>query len=254
MSLPRLFRRLPEILGHTRGPQSLADKCRTIRRRIVAETWPWITSTVPSPHIVRTAIWGTQRLGPLENIRRFLQRHGRYSTVVSTFFVVYAGLISVASFVAPFLGPNKGDIAASVLSVSEILGGIAGIVFAVVIFGVQFHGERLGEAAFLMRGFTARLGLILFLSVFLAVVAANLTVGLSVSGGLFGADAGLAVGLAWIDIALIKDVPAAVDVNVKVGMRLRTDLCISNGATARRIELAIESGDDDSSNSEQPAP
>lgn len=69
----------------------------------------------------------------------------------------------------------------ALLTVAEVLGGVTGILIAVVVFGVQFHGERLGELSFLVRYLGRYEGLVPIAALTLAVIAANLLVALIAS-------------------------------------------------------------------------
>jgi len=70
------------------------------------------------------------------------------------------------------------NLAGTLVTIAEVLAGVGGILFAVIVFGIQFHGERLRRVAFLVRYLQRREGLIPIAAWTLAVIASNVGVAL----------------------------------------------------------------------------
>jgi len=93
----------------------------------------------------------------------------------------------------------ESQLAGTLVTLTEVVGGAAGILFAVIVFGIQFHGERLGQASYLARYFGRREGLVPIAGFSLAVVTANACVALLSSHGLPHA----ALPMAYLDYLLV---------------------------------------------------
>ena len=227
-SIPLVWRRWPELIASLRGTGTTRQKLRKIVEFLRQTSWPWLSSKTPSRRAIRIALWHDRVLTPREHVQRFLQRNSSLSKATGVFFAITIGVVLLAVAIGSrsetlprgedlsltasqkenALARNKdrsanGDqaganAAGALLTFAEVLGGTAGILFAVIIFSVQFHGERLGEAAFVAPNIARRQGFLLAAAVFLAVIAANVLVGLCV----FRVIPGSAVALAWIDCVL----------------------------------------------------
>lgn len=115
---------------------------------------------------------------------QFLHRlHSFQSSVILA--AGLAILLPACSFaIAGFAGAHQddGSVAAgharTLMAVAGILGAVAGILFAVVVFGIQFHGERLGRTAFLVRYLGRREGFVPLAGFVLGIIGANVVVSL----------------------------------------------------------------------------
>lgn len=114
----------------------------------------------------------------------FNRRLHRYHTIRSstclagvTFAAIVALSIGYGLLLngTPRLDPVLG-LGSILTTVAEVVGAAAGILFAVIVFGLQFHGERLGEVSFLVRFLRRHEGLVPIAAFTLAVVAANVVV------------------------------------------------------------------------------
>lgn len=111
--------------------------------------------------------------------------HSCYSIRRSTQLavLVYISLVIPSMFLGPFYSSGDikvpiDDLSSRLLTVSEVLGGAAGILFAVIVFGVQFFGEKLDRGSFLVRYLQRREGVLPIAAFTLAVIAANVSVSL----------------------------------------------------------------------------
>lgn len=102
-------------------------------------------------------------------------------------FIVAGQLVLAAAFASPVTGVSASLqpiylqlSGSSLLTTAEILAAIIGIVIAVTVFGIQFHGEREGELAFLVPLFGRRMGIMPISAAYLAVITANIVAVLGV--------------------------------------------------------------------------
>ncbi|HKQ49728.1 MAG TPA: hypothetical protein VJZ71_16765 [Phycisphaerae bacterium] len=116
-------------------------------------------------------------------------------------FVLCVGLSAAigAAFADGATSDHLSDLAGTLVTTAEVVGGAAGILFAVIVFGIQYHGEKLDKAAFLVRYLRRREGLIPIAAFTLGVVAANVVVSLICPLGLPRA----AVPMAILDVPLV---------------------------------------------------
>lgn len=125
----------------------------------------------------------------------------RSSALGAIVFAVCVG-ISVTVGAMPANGGTSDQVsglATTLVTTAEVMGGAAGILFAVIVFGIQYHGEKLDKAAFLVRYLRRREGLIPIAAFTLGVVAANVVVSLICSLG----PSRAAVPMAILDVPLV---------------------------------------------------
>ena len=130
-----------------------------------------------------------EHFGIGERFHRLLHRMHTIQASAALWATVSLILVAV-SVVGALLIARQGrpepetQVAATLVTLTEVVGGAAGILFAVIVFGIQFHGERLGQASYLARYFGRREGLVPIAAFSLAVVTANACVALLSSHGL----------------------------------------------------------------------
>jgi hypothetical protein len=114
-----------------------------------------------------------------------------------------------AGFLAPVPGPPQGadrvdssDLGGTLLTVAEVLSGVSGILFAVIVFGIQFHGERLGHTSFLIHYFGRREAVLPLAAATLAVVGANVLTSLLAQAW----QPAAAVPMAAVDLVMVPAV------------------------------------------------
>lgn len=139
-----------------------------------------------------------------ERFHRLLHRfHSVQASLVLALGVTVAAVLAsiVAGAVFGSLGRDSSpsSVGSALLTTAEVLGGVAGLLFAALVFGVQFHAERLGQASFLVRYLARREGIVPIAGFTLAVIAANLFVGLMTMKFMTPA----ALAMAALDIVLV---------------------------------------------------
>jgi len=148
----------------------------------------------------------TEHLSFGEKWHRFL--HSCHSIKASALIGLLAFVAVLGTVVVYGIVTSRGPVAADariagllgmVITIAEVIGGAAGILFAVSIFGIQFHGERLGLSSFLVRYLGRREGLVPIAAFVLAIVAANVVAALTAV--LYWPTAALA--LAHLDLILV---------------------------------------------------
>lgn len=200
--------RLPEVwaaLRDARVPaRSRLQRAWHVAARYLLDMPEWLSSRTESLRDIRYRRQKAERLSVGESFHRRL--HSLHSITRSSLFG--AGVFAIPVTVSVITGavyadaevPNRvAALAGTLATVAEVLGGAAGILFAVIVFGIQFHGEKLDKAAFFVRYLRRREGLIPIAAFTLAVVAANLVVSLLCSLGLPQA----AVAMAVMDIPFV---------------------------------------------------
>lgn len=164
----------------------------------------WLSARTEALRDIRFRRQRAERTTAAENFHRrlhALHTIGRSSALGASVFAVAVGL-SVAvgvAFADAEVSDQVSGLAGTLVTIAEVVGGAAGILFAVIVFGIQYHGEKLDRAAFLVRYLRRREGLIPIAAFTLGVVAANIVVSLVCSLGLPYA----AVPMAILDVPLV---------------------------------------------------
>ncbi len=94
---------------------------------------------------------------------------------------------------------SSDGLRAGLLTVAEILGGVSGLLFAAIVFGMQFHGDKLGHSVFAVRYLSRREGVVPIAAMSMGVIGANALGGLVATQWL----PGVAVGIAVLDFLLV---------------------------------------------------
>ncbi len=172
--------------------------------RVIGDVWhtitgspDWLSQQAESPRDVRRRRERAEEVPVSERWRCWL--HARYSLTASTRLAAEVMVLLVGGSLAfgasfPITNPpaNLLFVATVLTTTAEVLGGIAGILFAVIVFGIQFQGERLGRLSFLVRYLRRHEGLLPLAGLALAVVGSNIIVSL-MSGRLPNAAVPLAI-------------------------------------------------------------
>jgi hypothetical protein len=118
-----------------------------------------------------------------ERLHRFLHDRHSFLAAAALFTSLYGMLVGGAVLYAcwaPQAPKEETDglaaVAASLGDVAGAVGGISAILFAAVVFGLEFHGGTLGKASFFIRYLARRHGVVPLAALALAEVAANATV------------------------------------------------------------------------------
>jgi hypothetical protein len=198
--------RLAAILRDTSRPS--AERKRELRQALNAcFQAERLSSRVASLAEIRRRALALEHPDASERLHRLL--HNWHSlpaslavALVVVFLSVFASALGglVLSQYWPQVSP--GALPTALLTSAEVLAGVAGLLFAALVFGMQFHGERLGEASFLVVFLARREGMVPIAAFTLAVIAANLLVGLITAR--FIAQA--AAAMAAIDVLLLPTV------------------------------------------------
>lgn len=200
---PRLWR----ILRDGKTPP-VSRFCQVYKEigRILLDRPVWLSSSAPTLREIRAKRRRTEQIGWAERFRRRI--HSWHTFQASS---AVAGVSLVSIVVMALCGEllreggisNNGAADGQLLAtIAGVLGGGTGMLFAVIVFGLQFQGSRLGELAFLVRFFRRREGLMPIAGFALAVVGANAIVALLCRLGF--ADA--TIGMAVLDVVLVPTV------------------------------------------------
>ncbi len=143
----------------------------------------WLSSRTESLRDIRFRRQRAERTTTSERFHRLLHSlHtiGRSSALGASVFAVCVGLsVTVGAALANGGATDRvRGLGGTLVTIAEVVGGAAGILFAVIVFGIQYHGEKLDKAAFLVRYLRRREGLIPIAAFTLGVVAANVVVSL----------------------------------------------------------------------------
>jgi len=205
---PAFRAKLPEVVATLRN-QNLPLRTRLgrawqlVNRHLLGGA-DWLSSRTESLLDIRFRRSKVERLSITERLHRRLQGVHTIGqcTCLGAAVLAFSLLFSVLWGMTEPNGaiPDRvTSLADTLVSVGELLSGAAGILFAVIVFGIQFHGEKLDKAAFLVRYLRRREGLIPIAAVTLAVVAANVIVSIICALGLPYA----AVPMAVLDVPLV---------------------------------------------------
>lgn len=163
-----------------------------------------LSSRTESLRDIRSRRKRRERLGIGERFHRLLHSMHTIQASAALWAIVSLALVAV-SVVVGFVIARGGrpepetQLADTLVTLTEVVGGAAGILFAVIVFGIQFHGERLGQASYLARYFGRREGLVPIAAFSLAVVTSNACVALLSSHGLPHA----ALPMAYLDYLFV---------------------------------------------------
>lgn len=190
---PEFRERLPEVWTALRD-SSVPTWSRLNRvwwnvNRHLLDGPEWLSSRTDSLRDIRFRRKRRERSGVGERFHRLL--HSMHTIQASAaLWAVTSMLLTAVSVVVGLEIERQGfpepgpQLAGTLVTLTEVVGGAAGILFAVIVFGIQFHGERLGQASYLARYFGRREGLVPIAAFSLAVVTANACVALLSSHGL----------------------------------------------------------------------
>ena len=167
----------------------------------------WLSRRVRPIRVIRQRTLAGDSPNVAERFHRLLHRFHSFRASLFLALGVTVGAVLVSILGGMVLtqhwhGDPPSSVGAALLTISEVLGGVAGLLFAALVFGVQFHGERLGQSSFLVRYLARREGIVPVAGFTLAVIAANLFVGLLTTK--FMAPAALT--LAALDTVLVPAV------------------------------------------------
>ncbi len=205
---PDFRERLPEVwaaLRDTTVPAwSRLKRVWRIAARRLLDRPEWLSSRTESLQDIRFRRQRAERTTAAESFHRrlhALHSVGRSTVLAAGVFAVCVGLsVTVGAALADDRTSDQASgLAGTLVTIAEVVGGAAGILFAVIVFGIQYHGEKLDKAAFLVRYLRRREGLIPIAAFTLAVVAANVVVSLICSLALPRA----AVPMAILDVPVV---------------------------------------------------
>jgi len=182
-----LLTRLPEAARKLRRQNRLP-----IRRRFRHAFGPlmeqfmkpteWLSHSVPSVEAIRAERL-TRPADVIEDRRqaRHLWGH-RYKNnilcAVPILVVLVTSSVTVGALYDHFCGANTEDeFHTAILTIAAVLASITGLLFVAMIFGMEFHANRLGNAHFLVRYLGRGAAVVPTVSLSLTVVAANAMVG-----------------------------------------------------------------------------
>ena len=142
----------------------------------------WLSQRVPSLNEIRA-----ERLTRPEDVSQdrhqafMLWLHRRKNNVrIAVPTLAFVVAISVLSGVVYdyFFGPNpNADSSTAILTIAAVLASMTGLLLVAIIFGMEFHANRLGNAHFLVRYLGRGAGVVPIVTLSLSVVVANVLVG-----------------------------------------------------------------------------
>ncbi len=135
----------------------------------------WLSARVRRGNSTPNRLLWWKRGSRLEAFHRVLHRLHRFRNSVLLGFAILVLTLSFVLIWSLFddrvvTSARATSLTAWLATASEVLAGLGGLLFAVIIFAVQFHAERLGHAAFLARYLSRREGLVPIAAVLLGVV------------------------------------------------------------------------------------
>ena len=180
-------------------PRRSADRKSEIRERLRPILAPqWLSVRVESLRAIRRRRSALESVSWPERFHRILHRLHSLKATLTLSAALFAACLAASIAGALVLGPGISEAApnaagAALLATAQVLGAVAGLLFLAIIFIVQFHGEQLGRASFLVGYLARREGIVPIAGFTLAVIAANLSIGLLTAHAL--APAALALAL-----------------------------------------------------------
>ncbi len=152
--------------------------CLTRLRRIVSDIHhstaagrsDWLSAHIESVRDLRRRREAGQYISIDEKLHRCLHRLHTLRASAAFAAILWIGLVGMALGYACATGRSEPpvritNLAGTLTTVAEVLGGVAGILFAVIVFGIQFHGERLGDVSCRMSNAATRLRPMVILTV-----------------------------------------------------------------------------------------
>lgn len=183
-------------LQSLRGDLDWKTKLGMFATSIRDAIWPWVSAYGSRRKIRKELSLGKVSLH--ERISRLAYQLATVPRSIAVFLFLCCAQLAIA-----ILFPSGSDTDGSgLLTMGEVTSGVAGIVVAVVIFGIQFHGEREGTLAFLVPAFARRLGVLPITAACLSVIAANVICGLWLASFVAGSASTLAM-LNCVSIVII---------------------------------------------------
>lgn len=172
----------PQLLQHLRSRELTQ---RTKLGRVVEflpNAWiqssPWLSLQVDSTKRIRRRVQEKEALALVERFHLLLHRSSSIcaSAVIYVITTLATILVSIVIGSLGELTINATPAVDFLIGTAGILAGVAGLLFAVVAFGMQFYGNRVGVSAGLFHFLARREGLSPIAAVSLGTICANITI------------------------------------------------------------------------------
>jgi hypothetical protein len=127
----------------------------------------WLSEWVEPVREIRRRRRASERIGLQERFQRFLHAHHSFGSTIWIAACIFVPIVAASVIYGRHNGPITKDDTTALIQLASLLGSLAGalasisgVLFAVAVFGLQFHGQYLGKASFLIRFLGRREGLV----------------------------------------------------------------------------------------------